>query len=228
MNVDHFCTDSICSEFFRRFQGRGHANACSHDRHIASFTQKHAFSDLKLIVFSVINHRNRCTSEAQIYRSLIFNRRFYRSSCFHSITGVDDHHSWDHAHQGQIFQALMRCAVLAHRDSCMGGADLHIQMRISDGIAHLFIRAARRKHSEGRCKRDLAYRSQPGRDSHHIRFRDTAVDMAIRKCLLEGIRFGGIGQICVQNHQIGVLRPEFGKRLAVSFSCRDLLNILYF
>ena len=37
-----------------------------------------------------------------------------------------------------VLIALMACTVFPHGDSRMGGADLYIQMRISNGIADLF------------------------------------------------------------------------------------------
>ena len=60
-----------------------------------------------------------------------------RSTGLH-VVGRDNHrHAGDGAHEGDVLVALVRGAVLAHGNSGMSRADLHIEMRIADGIAHL-------------------------------------------------------------------------------------------
>ena len=56
-------------------------------------------------------------------------------------------HAGDGAHQRQILDALMAAAVLADGDAGVGHAELHVEVRIGDGIAHLLVGPARAEHA---------------------------------------------------------------------------------
>ena len=120
----------------------------------------------------------------------------------------------------------MGSAVLAHGNARMGGADLHIQMGIADGIAHLLIGTSGREHGKGAGEGNLSHSSETRRNSHHVAFRNTAVDVAVGKYLLERIRLRSICQVRIQNHQVRILCAEFRKGFSVGFSGRHFLNRL--
>ncbi len=146
--------------------------------------------------------------------------RLHRCLRFHIIRRIDYNHPRDRPHQRDILITLMGRAVFSYRDPRMGRADLHIQMRISDRITHLFKCTSRREHSEGTRERNLARRN-----SHHIALCDTAVDMAFRECLLEYSRLGCRRQVGVQYNDVRMLFSQFGQSIAVALSCCDLLYI---
>ena len=124
----------------------------------------------------------------------------------------------------------MGCAVFPYGDAGMGCADFHVQMGIADGVADLLISAACREHGKGAGKGDFPYSGKSCRNAHHVAFCDTAVNMAFGERLLEGIGLGGICQVGIQNHQVGILCAEFSKCLSVSFSGCNFLNrlVVYF
>ena len=66
MDVDDFRADALFRKLLSRDKGRIHAEACGYDRYVRSFSQKNAFSDLELIVRSVIDYRNRIAAESEI------------------------------------------------------------------------------------------------------------------------------------------------------------------
>ena len=112
----------------------------------------------------------------------------------------------------------------------MGSADFYIQVGIADGITYLLISTSCRKHGKGAGKGDFPYGGKSCRNAHHVTFCNTAVDMAFRECFLEGIGFGGICQVGIQDYQVGILCAEFSKGFSVSFSGCDFLNrfVIYF
>ena len=95
-------------------------------------------------------------------------------------------------------------AVLTDRDAGMGCADLHIQVRIADGVANLLKGTAGCKHGKCRCERHFPGCCDPGRDSHHVRLRDAAVNVALREGLLEGSGLGCACEVSIQDNDIVV------------------------
>ena len=225
MNVDHFCVNTVSCQFVCCFQSAGYTCAGRDDRHILAFLQHNALADFKLILRFVIDHRNCCTSESEIYRPLIIDRRFH--SCLSlNIIGRNDHrHAGNRSHQCNVLITLMGCSVLSDGNTCMGSADLYIQMRITDGISHLLKVTSCRKHGKRTDKRNLTAGCKSRRDTGHITLCDTAVNMALRKCLLENTGFGCTCKVSIQYNQIGIFRTALGKCITITFSCRDFLNI---
>ena len=119
----------------------------------------------------------------------------------------------------------MGSAVLTYGNARMSGADLHIQMGITNRIADLLKSPSCRKHGKGADERDLACGGKACCDAHHVALSDAAVDMSVRKCLLENTGFGSCCQVCVQNDQIRILCAILCQRIAVALSC---CNFLYF
>ena len=71
-------------------------------------------------------------------------------------------------------------------------------MRVSDGVSNLFERSAGCEHGEGARKWNHACCSKAGGNAHHVAFRNTTVDMAFRKYLLENSRLCRGCQIGIQ------------------------------
>ena len=197
MHIDDFCTDSLRRQLLSCCQGFGYRKAGRDDGNIRPFSQRDRLPKLELIVLILIDDRNRQSAEPQIHRPHMLVSRLHRRLRFHIIRRIDHNHPRYRPHQRDILITLMGRAVFSYRDPRMGRADLHIQMRISDRITHLFKCTSRREHSERTRERNLARRGDPRRNSHHIALCDTAVDMAFRECLLEYSRLGRRRQIGV-------------------------------
>ncbi len=185
MDIDDLRVYAFSLQHFGCFQGSCYRQPCSDNRHILSFAKYDTLSKFKFIVRPVINDRNRQTAEPQIHRTVICRRRFRSHLCLYNICRIDNHHSGNRPHQGDIFIALVSRTILTDRNACVAGSDFHIQMWISDGIPHLFKCASCCEHRKRACKRNLSRRSQPCRNTHHIRLRNPAVDMTLRKDFLK-------------------------------------------
>lgn len=102
------------------------------DRYVFSFSKHNAFSKFKLIIRSVIDHRNSQTSEPHIHRPYIFVSRAHRRSCLYVIRRIDHNHSRNRTHQSNIFITLMCRSVFTYGNSGMCCSDFYVQMRITD------------------------------------------------------------------------------------------------
>ena len=142
----------------------------------------------------------------------------------HIVRRIEHDHSRDRAHQSQILQALMGRSVLTHGDSRMGRSDLHIEVRVTDRVAHLLVISARRKHRKRTDKRNFSAGCKTCRDSCHIRLGNTDVPVALRKCLLKNAGLCRTCQIRVQHDQIFMLFSKLYQCVAVTLSGCNLLS----
>ena len=85
----------------------------------------------------------------------------------------------------------------------MGGADLHVQVGVADGVADLLISTTGGEHGEGGGKGHQTHGGQTSRCADHVGFGDAAVEEAVGVGFLENIRLGGPCQVGVQHHQVG-------------------------
>ena len=109
----------------------------------------------------------------------------YGSSCLYIIRRVDDYHARDRAHQGDILQALMGCAILTNGDTCVSCTDLDIQMWISNRVAHLLKVSSCRKHGKRADKRHFSTGCKSCCDAGHICLCDTDIPVALRERFFE-------------------------------------------
>ena len=121
----------------------------------------------------------------------------------------------------------MACAVFTYRDTCMGCADLYIEVRISYRIPYLLKVPACCKHSKGRNKRNLTAGSKSCRNTCHIALSYTAVYMSVGKCLFENAGLGCSRKIRIQHYKIGKILSAFSKCITIAFSSRDFLYICH-
>ena len=206
------CQRIRCCQCFRDTK-----SGCN-DGAVASLTERHALADLKLIIRAVVDDRNRQSAKAQIHRSHVLVGSLHCRARLDVVRRVDDNHSRDRTHQGNILVALMGRAVFPDGNSGMCRTDLHIQMRISDGIAHLLVRTSCRKHGEGAHKRYKSTCGHSGCHAGHIRLCDTAVNVAVRECLLEHSGLGCRCEIRIQDNQILMLSSKLDQSIAVALS----------
>src|SRR5699024_10385008 len=117
----------------------------------------------------------------------------------------------------------MGCSVFSYGDTRMGCTDLDVELRISDGVSHLFKCTSCRKHGERTCKRNLSCRCKTRRNSHHISLCDSAVNVALRKCLLKGSCLCRAGKVRIQYNHVFMLFSKFYQSITVAFPCCDFL-----
>ena len=84
----------------------------------------------------------------------------------------------------------------------MGSADLHVQLRVADGVADLLKGTSCGEHGKGAGKGNLACGGDACRHAHHVGLGDTAVDVALREGLLEDASLCGVCKVSVQNDYI--------------------------
>ena len=174
-----------------------------------------------------MEHRHGQTAKAQIDRALILIGGFHRGPGLHVVGGGHDHHAGDGAHQGKVLAALVRGAVLAHGDTAVGGADLHIEVGVADGIAHLLKGPSGGEHGEGGRKGHQPHGGGPGGHGNHVALGDAAVEVPLGEGLLEGARLGGPGQVGVEDDQVVMLRAQGGQSVSVAVAGRDLLHFCH-
>ena len=143
------------------------------------------------------------------------------------IRRYHDHHARDGAHQRKVLVALVGCAVLADRDTAVGRSNLHIQLRIADGIPNLLIGSARRKHRKRARKRDAPGRGNAGCDTNHVLLGNAAVDVALRKCLAEHRGLCGTREIGIQYEEILMFFSKFREGSAVALAGRNLFSLTH-
>ena len=121
----------------------------------------------------------------------------------------------------------MSRSVLPDRNTRVGRSDLHIQMRITNGVTHLLEITSRRKHGKGTDKRYLTAGRKSCRNACHITFRNTAVDMSVGECFLKDACLGSPCQVGVEHYQIRIFRTARSKCITITFTCSNLLNICH-
>ena len=170
----------------------------------------------------IVNHRQRQAAKAQIHRAFHLVSCLHRRTRLHIIRRTEHSHTGDGAHQRKVLAALVAGAVLADGNAAVRRADLHIQVRIADGIADLLKGASRHKHRKAGNERHKAHRRHARRRSDHVRLRDAAVKVPVREFLLERARHRGFREVRIQHDKILVLTADFYQRSAVARACCNL------
>ena len=66
--------------------------------------------------------------------NLVFVRGLHRGAGLHVVRRGHDDHAGDRAHEREVLAALVSGAVLADGDAAVSRADLHVEVRIADGV----------------------------------------------------------------------------------------------
>ena len=179
----------------------GH-QAGGNDGDVVTVGQLLALADLELVGLRVMENRRGQAGKAQVDRALVVVGGDDGGAGLDIVGRADDDHSGDGAHQGDILAALVGGAVLTDRQAGVGGGNLHVQVRVADGVANLLKAAARHEHGEAGNKGHIAHRGHTGGDAHHVLLGNAAVKVALGVSLAENLGLGGGGQVGVKNHQI--------------------------
>ena len=99
----------------------------------------------------------------------------------------------------------MAAAILAHGNTGVGTADLHIELGIRNGVADLLVGPAGSEHGERGAVGDQSHGGQSGRNVHHIGLGNAAVIKAVRMGGFEILGHCSAGQIGIQHHDLIVL-----------------------
>lgn len=133
----------------------------------------------------------------------------------------------DNAHEGDILAALVRGAVLAHRDTGVRGTDLNVEMRIADGVADLLKGAASGEHGKGARKGNAAGGRDTGGNTHQVALGDAHIEEAVGAGGLKLAGLRGGGEVGVEDHKVIVLVGELDEGLAVAYARGDFLDVCH-
>ena len=109
----------------------------------------------------------------------------------------------------------------------MGGADLDVQVGVTDGVAHLFKGAACGEHGKAGGKGHQPHSRHTGGGGHHVALGNAAVKMTVGVGFLEHTGLGGGGQVGVQHHHVGMVLRQFHQGGAVAVAGGDLLHFTH-
>ena len=228
MDVDDPGVDALSSQLLRSHAGFVDHQAGGDDGNVAALGDLLALADLKVIVLGIVEHRNGQTAKAQIDGAFHFVGGTHSGAGLHIIRRADHGHAGDAAHEGKVLAALMGCTVLTHRDAAVGGTDLHVQVGVADGVAHLLKGTAGGKHGKAGNKGHIAHGGQAGGHAHHVSLGNAAVKVAVRISLAEHAGLGGGSQVSVQHHQVVVaLGGQLLQGVAVAVTGSDLLHFCH-
>ena len=229
VHIDDAGGNALCGQNLPGLAGHAHHDAGGDDRHVAAVGNRDALPKLKLVVRQLVGEDlGGGAGQTEIGGAVVVQQGFYGQPHFVTVAGANHSHAGDLPHQGQVFGALMGGAVLADGDAAVGADDLDVQMGIGDGVADLLVRAAGSEDGEGVGKGLQTGGSHARGNADHVILRDAAVEEALGISGPEVLRLSGHGQVCVQDHQLGVLLGKFYQGLAVgSPRCNFPCHIIY-
>ena len=228
VDVDDAGMDALGGQLLGSDAGLVDHQAGGDDGNVIALGDLLALADLKVVVVGIVEHRHRQTAEAQVDRAFHGVGGTHSGAGLHVIGGADDGHAGDAAHEGKVLAALMGCTVLTHRDAAVGGTDLHVQVGVADGVAHLLKGTAGGKHGKAGNKGHIAHGGQAGGHAHHVALGNAAVKVAVRISLAEHAGLGGGSQVSVQHHQVVVaLSGQLLQGVAVAFTGSDLFHVCH-
>ena len=224
MHVDDPDGDSLLRQQVGGLQGHLDHHAHSHNGHILAVPQEHALADLEVIALHPVGDGlHRQAAQAHVGGAVIVQQSLHRLPHLVAVAGAQNRHVGDSPHDGQVLNALVGGAVLAHGQAAVGADDLHVQARVSHAVADLLKGPAGGEHSKGVDKGLLAAGGQAGSHTNHVGLSDAHVKKAVRMSSAKVLGHGGAGQVRVQDHQVGFLLGQFHQRLAVSGAGRNLI-----
>src|SRR5699024_5621045 len=169
----------------------------------------------------------RQATEPQINGPVVLVSGLDGGAGFHVVGRAEHRHAGDGPHQCKILAALVGSTVLTHRNAAVGGTDLHVQVGVADGVAHLLKGAARSEHGKTGSKRHQPHGRHTGGGGHHVALGNAAVKMAVGIGFFENTGLGGGGQIGVQHHHVGVIFCQFYQRGAVAVAGGNFFDLTH-
>ena len=188
---------------------------------VCPFSQCIPPTNPKLMVI-VEQYRHLGTSQPHEDRPVVVGNAANGRSRLRPVSRTKNGHVGKGTHQSQIFDRLMRPAILADCNPAMGCDNLDVEAWISQRLTDLLKGPACGKNGKGRSKRDHAAGSQPGSHADHIPFGDSAIEKTLGKFFCKTGRLCGAGEIRIKDHNTGVIPSQLHQNLAVGISCCDI------
>ena len=210
VHIDEAGVDAGGLQGLHGLDSLAHHQAGGDDGDVLAVPQGDALANLKLVVLVVVEALHSQAAQTDVHRAHMLGGGLHGGQHFVVVGGVQNHHAGDGAHQGDVLAALVGGAVLAHGDARVGAHNLHVEVGVAHGVAHLLKGAARGEHGEGRREGHLPAGGQAGGNANHVALGDAAVDKALRVFFLEDAGLGGLCQIRVQHNDVGVRFGQCG------------------
>ena len=223
MDVDNPCFNAICCQFLCCFQRCCHTKTICHNSQIFTFTKNDAFTNLKFVIWCVVDHRHCQTSETHINRSYIFVSCLDHCFGFNIISRRHNYHARNCSHKRKILTALMCSTVFANRNTTMGSTNFYVQFRICNRITKLFISTSCCKHCESTCKRNFTCSRKSCCNTHHVTFCNTTVNMTFREFFFEHSSLSSCSKVSIQNDKILMFFTKLYQSCSITCSCSDFL-----
>ena len=225
-HVDDHGIHTLGSQSISSLHGLVNHQTIGNDGDVLAVPENVALADDKGSTFFVEDGHSRA-AHTHINRTVMLIGGLGHGLGLHVIGGGHDDHAGDGAHQGEVLAALMAGTVLAHGDTAVGGADLHIQVGVANGVADLLVGTGRGEHGEGRSKGNQAGGAQACGHTHHVGLGNAAVKEPVGECLAEDTGLGGTGQVSIQDNDIVVLSAQLSQSCAVAFAGSDLFHVCH-
>ena len=148
VDVDDGSVDAFLGEHFCSHQGLIDHEAGREDRNIFTLAQDVCLADLKGLDHVALKNGRGEARKAHVDRAVHLGDRHGGGLCFVGVRGADDRHAGDGAHEREILDALVAAAVFADTDARVGGADLDVEVRVSNGVSDLLVGATGGEHRE--------------------------------------------------------------------------------
>ena len=227
VHVDDLGVDALGSELLGGLESLADHQAAGDDGDVGALAHDNALTQLEVVGLGVVDNRRGQTSEAHVHRTvaLVGGARYGAGL---DVVGRNDHsHAGDDAHEGNILAALVRGAILAHRDTGMRGTDLNVEVRVADGVADLLKGATGSEHGKGAREGNAAGGRDTGGDAHQVALGNAHIEEAVGAGCLELAGLRGGSQVGVEDHKVIVLVGELDEGLAVAYARGDFLDVCH-
>ena len=227
VHVDDLGVDALGSELLGGLESLADHQAAGDDGHIGALAHDNALTQLELVGLGVVDNRRGQTGEAHVHRTVTLVGGARHGAGLHVVGGNNHGHARDDAHEGDILAALVRGAILAHRDTGVRGTDFNVEVRVADGVADLLKGAAGGEHGKAAREGNAAGGCDTGGNTHQVALGNAYIEEAVGTGCLELAGLRGGGQVGVEDHKVIVLVGELDEGLAVAYARGDFLDVCH-
>ena len=211
--------DALGGENVGGLQGHLDHHAHGHDGHVLAVAQGDALAQLEVIAGDGVGDGLYSgAAQAHIGGALVLEQGLDGQGHLVGVAGAQNGHAGDGAHEGEVLDALVGGAVLAHGQAAVGAHDLDIHAGVGDGVAHLLPGAAGGEHGEGVGKGLEAAGGQAGGHALHVALGDAHVEEALGIGGFKALGHGGSGQVGLQHDQLGITVSQGDQGVAVGIT----------
>ena len=227
VHVDDLGIDALGSKLLSGLESLADHQAASDDGDVGTLAHDDAAAHLELVGLGVVDNRRGQTGKAHVHGAIALVSGARHGAGLDVVGGNNHGHAGDNAHQGDILAALVRGAILAHRDTGVRGTDLNVKVRVADGVADLLKGAAGGEHGKGAREGDAAGGRDASGNTHQVALGDAHIEETIGAGGLKLAGLRGGGQVGVEDHKVIVLVGELDESLAVAYARGDFLDVCH-